>query len=138
MIIGMAHDDTEDLPSEGESARDHHAYKRYLHDVNRGKSLLQPKAVASQMTGDIRRSWSPRSFTAVNTPEGRFDAVVCNASYHFHKHGQKHGSIRAMTRQAVEYFAKHRQEAVDAGNGLLRLPNGSLYEQDGRIVTYVG
>jgi len=100
--------------------------------------LLQLKAVAKQMSSDIRRSWSPRSFTAVTTPEGQFDAVVCTVSYHFHKHGQTYGSIRVMTHKAMQYFEEHRNEAVDCGNGLLRFPDGSLFERDGRIVTYVG
>lgn len=133
----MAQHVKENLPYKGESPQSQFAYKRYLADVSRGKSLLQLKAVASQMTPWIRRSWSPRSFTAVTTPEGEFDAVVCNIAYHFHKHGHSHGNIRAMTQRALEYFEKHRQEAVQTRAGLLKFPNGSLYEADGRIVTYV-
>jgi hypothetical protein len=133
----MALDTKEALPYKGESPRDNLAYNRYQHDVSRGKSLLQLKAVSDQMTAFIRRSWSPRSFTAVTTPEGEFDAVICNVSYHFNKHGAQHGNIRAMTLQAVRYFKEHRGEAVATQNGLLKFPNGSIYEKDGRIVTYV-
>src|ERR671939_370238 len=108
----MNHDDVEHLLYSGESPEDRFAYQRYLNDIKRGKSLFQLKAVAREMTLDIRRSWSERSFTPVSTPEGNFDAVVCNVSYHFHKHGSKYGSIGLMTQEAREYFLKHRQEAV--------------------------
>jgi hypothetical protein len=128
----------EHLPYCGESSKEHHAYERYLGDVARGKSLLQLMAVAMEITPAIRRDWSARSFTAVVTPEGEFDAVVCNISYHFHKHGQKLGSITQFTQQAKQYFRDHQKEAVDNGHGLLKLPDGSLYERDGRIVTYYG
>jgi hypothetical protein len=74
----------------------------------------------------------------VSTPDGDFDAVVCNVSYHFHAHGQKYGSIRLMTQLAKQFFEQQRQQAVDNGYGLLKLPDGSLFERDGRIVTYVG
>ena len=131
-------DGIEYLPSRGESSLDRLAFQRYMSDVSRGKSLLQLKAVAAQMTPEIRQSWSARSFTAVSTPEGEFDPVVCNVSYHFHTHGQKYGSIYAMTRAARQYFEQHRQEGADNGQGLLRLPDGSLFESDGRIVTFVG
>ena len=134
----MASDKIENLPYSGESPKDPLARDRYLADVRRGKSLLQLKAVADQMTPDIRLSWSARSFTAVSTPEGEFDAVVCNVAYHFHKHGQRHGSIRSMTEHAKQYLLQHRQHAIDNGNGLLKLPDGSLFERDGRIITYVG
>lgn len=134
----MGFNEREYLPYRGESAQDRVAYEQYLVDVKRGKSLLQLRAVETQMTPDLRQSWSARSFTAVSTPDGEFDAVVCNVSYHFHAHGQKYSSIRLMTQQAKRYFDEHRQQAVDNGYGLLRLPNGSLFERDGRIVTYVG
>jgi hypothetical protein len=90
------------------------------------------------MTLDIRQSWSERTFTPVSTPEGNFDAIVCNVSYHYNKHGSKYGSIWLMTHQAKMYFQQHRHEATVNSAGLLRLPNGSLYEKDGRIVTFVG
>jgi hypothetical protein len=76
----VAYDQLEFLPYRGESAQDRLAFDLYLADVKRGKSLLQLKAVASQITSDIRRSWSARSFTAVSTPGGVFDAIVCNIS----------------------------------------------------------
>jgi hypothetical protein len=134
----MGPNDREYLPYRGESPQDRLAYEQYLADVKRGKSSLQLTAVATEMTPEIRRSWSARSFTGVSTPEGEFDAVVCNVSYHFHTHGQRHGSIHLMTQQAKRYFEQHHEQAVDNGYGLLRLPDGSLFECDGRIVTYVG
>lgn len=127
----------EHLPYRGESAQDRLAYERYLADVKRGKSALQLKAVAEQLTPDIRRSWSARSFTSITTPVGGFDALACNVAYHFHTHGQKYGSILLYTRAAREYFEHHRQEAVAGPQGLLKLPCG-LFEVDGRIVTYAG
>ena len=133
----MSSASNEHLPYGGESAQDRLAYEQYLADVKRGKSALQLKAVAEQLTPDIRRNWSARSFTSVTTPEGGFDALVCNVAYHFHTHGQKHGSIRVYTRAAREYFEQHRQEAVAGPNGMLKLPLG-VFEVDGRIVTYVG
>ncbi len=134
----MGANDIEHLPYKGESPQDRLAYQRYLADIKRGKSLLQLKAVAREMTPDIRQSWSARSFTVVSTPEGDFDAVVCNISYHFNKHGSKYGSIRVMTQEAKRYFQQYRQQATPNGFGLLKLPNGSLFELDGRIVTYTG
>ncbi len=134
----MNTDPIENLPYSGESPQDRLAHQRYLVDVQRGKSLLQLKAVAKEVTPDIRNSWSARSFTAVSTPEGIFDAVVCNVSYHYNKHGSKYGSIRLMTQTAKQYFQQHRQKATTTNFGLLKFPDGSLFEPDGRIVTYVG
>ena len=134
----MTSTNLEYLPYKGESSKDRHAYERYLADVKRGKSLLQLNAVSAEMTPYIRQNWSSRSFGAVSTPDGEFDALICNVSYHFYSHGQNYGNILLLTLRAKQYFQKHRQDAVDNGHGLLRLPNGSLYEKDGRIVTYVG
>jgi hypothetical protein len=134
----MATDDTEYLLYGGESPTSRITYQRYLADVLRGKSLLQLKAVAAAMTPEIRQAWSPRSFTRVETSEGGFDAVVCNVSYHFHKHGQKYGTIARMTDEALRLFRERRAEArVRATDGLLQFPDGSLFEVDGRIVTFV-
>jgi hypothetical protein len=132
----MGSTNREHLPYSGESAKDRLAYERYLTDVKRGKSAFQLKAVAEQMTADIRQSWSARSFTAVTTPVGDFDALVCNVAYHFHTHGQKYGTILAYTQAAKQYFDQHRQSAV-IDQGLIKLPSG-IYESDGRIVTYTG
>ena len=134
----MTHDDTEYLLYGGESPQNRTAYQQYLQDVQRGKSLQQLKAVADSITPDIRQSWSARSFTPVLTPVGRFDEVVCNISYHFHKHGQKYGTIRKMTDEALRYFREHRNQAKVRNDGLLVLPNRSLYEVNGKIVTFVG
>jgi hypothetical protein len=68
----------EHLPYNGESAQDRLAYDRYLADAKRGKTALQLKAVAEQLTPDLRRSWAPRSFTGISTSVGEFDAIVCN------------------------------------------------------------
>jgi hypothetical protein len=125
----------EHLPYRGESASDRFAYERYRDEVKRGKSLLQLMAVQKALTPEIHRSWSPRSFTAVKTSQGVFDDVVCNISYHFNKHGTKYGSIALMTRAAQQYLNHNRHLAVPF-SGLLRLPDGSLFEQDGRIVTF--
>ena len=112
--------------------------RQYLQDIQRRKSLQQLKAVADSITPDIRQSWSARSFTPVLTSVGRFDEVVCNISYHFHKHGQKYGTIRKMTDEALRYFREHRNQAKVRKDGLLVLPNRSLYEVNGKIVTFVG
>jgi len=126
---------TENLPYRGESPSDIYAYQRYLADVKRGKSLLQLMAVRDQITPEIRKSWSARSFTPVQTSEGIFDDLVCNISYHFDRHGAKYGDIAALTRAAQQYFRVNRAAAV-VNQGLLRFPNGSKFEQDGRIVTF--
>ena len=128
----------ENLPSSGESASDRLAFQRYLEDVKRGKSLMQLKAMDEAMTPEIRRAWAARSFTPVRTPEGVFDEVVCNASYHFHKHGQKYGTIQAMTTAAVQNFNTNRHSATKTQEGLLKTPDGSLYEPSGKIITFVG
>jgi hypothetical protein len=113
-------------------------YQLYLDQVQRGKSLLQLQAVAAAVTPAIRSAWSPRSFTPVITDEGTFDATVCNISYHFHKHGQKYGTVWSMTEAALRNYREHWMEgSLRQTDGLLRLPDGSLYEQDGRIVTFV-
>lgn len=130
---------TEPLLSGGESATSASAYTLYRLDVARGKSLLQLKAVAEDVTPLIRMRWSERSFTPVATDIGTFDALVCNIAYHFHKHGQKYGSIQRMTDEATRAFLLHRREAtVCARDGLLNIANVGLYELDGRIVTFFG
>ena len=135
----MSRDQVESLLYGGESPRNRVAFLQYLQEVQRGKSLLQLKAVAAAITPEIRQSWSARSFTPVQTSDGTFDEVVCNISYHFHKHGQKYGTIRKMTDEALHYFSQHRGQAQPRkSDGLLALPNGSLYEPGGRIVTFVG
>jgi hypothetical protein len=135
----MSQSDNEYLLYGGESPQNRMAFQRYLDDVQRGKSLQQLLAVAETITPEIRLSWSPRSFTSVVTPEGSFDAIVCNISYHFHKHGQRFGTIQKMTDEAIAYFRTNRSRArLRNSDGLLVLPNGSLYEQSGQIVTFVG
>ncbi|HEY6338828.1 MAG TPA: hypothetical protein VIW68_10065 [Candidatus Sulfotelmatobacter sp.] len=124
----------ERLPYQGESQADRSAYQKYLDDVQRGKSLLQLIATKKSVTPEIRRNWSPRSFTAVQTPVGIFDDVICNVSYHFNKHGAKYRTVALMTQAALQYFKQHRAKAV-LSDGLLRLPGG-IFEQDGRIVTF--
>jgi hypothetical protein len=124
----------EHLPYQGESASDRFAYERYLEEIKRGKSLLQLTAVQKAVTPQIRQSWSSRNFTPVETPEGVFDDVICNISYHFYRHGAKYGSVDLMTQEAQRYFKENRHVALESF-GLLKLPNG-LFEQDGRIVTF--
>lgn len=126
----------EHLPYDGQSPQDQAAFAQYKQDLQRGKSLLQLKSIAQQMTPAIRAAWSPRSFTPVSTPEGIFDAVVCNISYHYMKHGSAFGNIAQMTNRAQQYFTAYRNQARTTRDGLLQMPNKSLFEPDGRIVTY--
>jgi len=133
----MAFTSYEHLPYSGESAQDRLAYRRYLTDAARGKTALQLKAVAAQLTPDLRMKWAPRSFTGVTTSEGEFDATVCNVSYHFHAHGQKYGSILCYTEAARRYFDQHGRGVPADSNGLIQLPLG-IYDRTGRIVTYFG
>lgn len=127
----------EHLPFSGESSQDRLAYDRYLEDVKRGKSALQLTAIAAQLTPDVRNSWLPRSFTGVSTSAGHFDAIVCNVSYHFHKHGQKYRNIRLYTDAAKRYFQQHRRTAMPDAKGLIRLPLGT-FDRAGRILTFFG
>jgi hypothetical protein len=127
----------EHLPYHGESPQDSLAYERYIADAKRGKTALQLKAVADQLTPDLRRSWAPRSFTGASTSVGDFDATVCNVSYHFHTHGQRYGSIRLYTEAAKRYFEQHGRSAVADPKGLIRLPMG-VFDRVGRIVTFFG
>lgn len=121
----------------GESPENRHAFNRYLEEVNRGKSLLQLQAVAAQITLHIRSCWSARSFTPIITSDGEFDEIICNISYHFHKHGQhRYPDIKSMTEDSVNYFRANRHLARTEGD-LLRFPDRSLYELDGRIVTRI-
>ncbi|MGA8341090.1 MAG: hypothetical protein WB781_04060 [Candidatus Sulfotelmatobacter sp.] len=124
----------ERLPYQGESPADRLAFEQYLNDVQRGKSLLQLIAAKKATTRQIRRSWSPRTFTAVHTPQGIFDDVICNISYHFNKHGARYGTVALMTQAAQQYFRQNRPQAV-LSSGLLKLPGG-VFELDGRIVTF--
>ena len=126
----------EHLPYDGQSAQDQLAFAQYRQDLSRGKSHIQLLSVQSQMTDDIRKSWSPRSFTDVQTPIGVFDAVVCNISYHYMKHGDAFVNIADMTRKGRSYFGLHRAAARSIEGGLLKFPNGSVFEADGRIVTF--
>ena len=98
---------------------------------------MQLKAVAQQLTPDLRSKWVAQSFTGVVTPEGTFDALVCNVSYHFHTHGQKYGSIRAYTSAATLYFGQHKGQALPNSKGLISLPLG-IFDRTGRIVTFFG
>jgi hypothetical protein len=124
----------EHLPYQGESPADRLAFQQYLNDIQRGKSQLQLLAAKKATTPEIRRCWSPRTFTAVQTPIGIFDDVICNISYHFNKHGARYGSVALMTRAAQQYFRLNRPHAV-LSSGLLKL-DGGIFEQDGRIVTF--
>jgi hypothetical protein len=135
----MTADNIEYLLYGGESPQNRIAFLHYLTEAQRGKSLFQLTAVAKDLIPDIRRCWSPRSFTKIETSQGSFDEVVCNISYHFHKHGQKFGTIKQMTDEALRLFRERRAEArIRETDGLLRFPDGSLFEVDGRIVTFVG
>jgi len=125
----------EDLSYRGESSSDVRAFERYREDVQRGKGLLQLLAVKEAVTPEIRKAWSPRTFTSINTPQGTFGEVVCTISYHFHKHGAKYGSVFAYTRTAQQYFAAHKSAATLTNEGLLQLPKGK-FERDGRIVFF--
>ena len=133
----MPEDNTEELLPEGESSQDRFAFERYKAEVQRGKSLLQLQAVAKAITPEIRASWSARSFTPIATSAGNFDALICNISYHFHKHGSRFGTIQQMTDAARQYFRDHRLEGKPTKDGLLKLPDGSLFEPTGKIVTFV-
>ncbi len=127
----------EHLPHSGESAQDRLAFDRYMVDAKRGKTALQLKAVADQLTPDLRNNWAPQSFTGVSTSVGDFDATVCNVSYHFHTHGQKYGSILRYTMAARHYFEQHGQATIADQKGMIRLPMG-VFDQKGRIVTFFG
>lgn len=134
----MSRVDTEQLLYGGELPEDRMVFQMYLADVQRGKSLLQLQAVAAAVTPEIRRAWSPRTFTKIQTSSGCFDEVVCNISYHFHKHGQEYGDIASMTRAAQQFFNNRKTDGrIRARDGLLVFPTGSVYELDDRIVTFV-
>ncbi len=127
----------EHLPYSGESAQDRLAFGRYLADAKRGKTAFQLKAVAEQLTPDLRADWVPQSFTGVSTPVGNFDATVCNVSYHFHTHGQSYGNIRAYTQAAKRYFLAYGKSARPDATGLIKLPKGA-FDLKGRIITFFG
>lgn len=127
----------EHLPYGGESARDRCAFDHYLADAKRGKTALQLKAIALQMTPDLRSRWVPQSFTDVVPPEGTFDALVCNVSCQFQMHGQKYGNIRVYTEAAKRYLDQHKGNAVPNAKGLIKLPLG-VFDRTGRIVTFFG
>lgn len=127
----------EHLPYRGELARDAKAFAEYMGDIARGKALSQLKAVQDQLTPDLRKYWASQSFTKVITGAGKFDATVCSLSYHFHKHGQKYGNIRAYTEAARQYLVKNKKGARPDGRGLIKLPQGT-YDKDGRIISFWG
>jgi hypothetical protein len=115
---------------------DNKAYQQYLEDMRWAKTLLR-QAVLNEIAQSIRQRSSARSFTAVMTPVGMFDEIVCNISYYFNKQGSKYFSITRMTEAAKQHFATNRARAVLNAQGLLRFPDGRTYETDGRIVTSV-
>jgi hypothetical protein len=126
------------LPYNGQSRQDRAAFQLFLEDLRRGKTMSQLQSIAEGMTHAIRRSWSARSFTDVTTADGKvYDAVICNISYHYNKHGYKLVSIERFTQTAKQYFSINQGYAKLTADGLLKMPNGSLYERDGRIVTYI-
>lgn len=131
----MSGKDLEHLPYRGESASDVTAFQRYRSEAtDRGKSLLALVDVRKELTPEIRRCWSARSFTPIQTSEGVFDEVTCNISYHFKEHGSRYDSIAEFTRAALEHFRQFRNLAI-LSDGILKLPRGR-YEQDGRIITF--
>lgn len=123
----------------GESPQDVFAFQEYRKLIERGKTLLQLKAMAEQVTPEIRSHWAARTFGAVETSDGTFDEVVCNLAYHYWKHGQKkYQGIAEMTEAALLMFQSRRAEAVlRHKDGLLQFPDNSLFQQDGKIVTFV-
>jgi hypothetical protein len=129
--------DNEHLPYSGESPQDRFAWDRYLNDAKRGKTALQLKAVADQLTPDLRASWATQSFTGVSTPVGNFDATVCTVSYHFHKHGQSYVNIRAYTLAAKRYFDAHGRNVKPDTHGFINLAKGK-FNRSGRIITFFG
>ena len=132
----MVNKKVENLPYRGESASNASAFQRYRAEVKeRGKSLLGLLAVQKEMTPEIHRSWSARTFTPIQTSEGVFDEVVCNIAYHFKEHGSKYDNIAQFTEAAQEHFQRYRKVAI-LSDGTLKLPKG-LYEQDGRIITFI-
>jgi hypothetical protein len=42
-----------------------------------------------------------------------------------------------MTEEARRFFAANRESAAENALGLLKFPGGSIYEKDGRIITFV-
>jgi len=131
----MSPGNVEQFPYGGESPTDPRAFQRYMEDCKRGKSLLLLIEVRDAATPQIRNAWSARSFTDLQTTQGLFPGVVCNISYHFLKHGAKFGSIAGFTNAAQLYFRQNRVQAK-VENGMLRFPNNTLFELDGRIITF--
>lgn len=125
----------EELASHNESPSDRHAFGKYTNDVERGKSLIQLIYTQKAITPWVRSQWSGRSFTAVKTPVGDFDAVTCTISYHFNKHGTRFRSVHEMTIAAVEYLRTHRKSARVTAEGDLKLPRGR-FNREGRIVWF--
>jgi hypothetical protein len=117
---------TEYLLSGGESPKDVGAYMQYRLDAQRGKTMLQLKAVAEEVNPEVHTHWSPRSFTPIETDVGVFNAIVCNIAYHFHKHGQTFRTVQRMTDEALRAFREHRHEAVIRADGLLQIKDIGL------------
>ena len=126
----------EQLPYRGESPQDRYAFSNYIEEVKRGKSLLALIAMRDALTPEIRACWYAGTFGTIETSQGNFDELTCNLSYHFGKHGDRYASIADMTAIAMRYFRDHRAEAKQV-DGMLRFPNGSIFTQDGRIVTFI-
>jgi len=133
----MSARENEHLPYSGESPQNRFACDRYLTDARRGKTALQLKAVADQLTPDLRADWAVQSFSGVSTPVGNFDATVCNVSHHFHTHGQSYVKIRAYTLAAKRYFDAHGRSAKPDANGWIKLQKG-VFDRNGRIITFFG
>ena len=126
----------EQMPYRGESPQDRHAFAKYMEEVKRGKSLLALIAMRNALTPGIRACWYEGTFGTIETSQGAFDELTCNLSYHFGKHGEKYGTIANMTAIAMRYFKDNRAEAR-LEDAMLKFPNGSIFTQDGRIVTFI-
>jgi hypothetical protein len=117
------------------SLSDRFAYQQWLNWVGSGKSLFQLQAMKEAATPEIRASWVPSTFTPHRIGNEEFDALVCNLSYHFFKHGEHFGTVKRFTDAALLYFRENRAQAEVTPEGHLLLPKGR-YTRTGQIISY--
>jgi hypothetical protein len=125
---------------------DHFRESAYWQSTLSGKSAFQLTAIHNALVNNpaLRAAWHPSTFTPYTIQGTTFDALECNLAYHFHKHGQRYGTIELMTAAAQSHFIHHKGDTglervkLRDGTAGLKLPDNSYYTLDGKIVTFVG
>jgi len=124
---------------------DHFLNSQYRQSYSQGSSMLQLRAARDELTKSpwLRSKWHASTFTHETVGGEQFDGLSRNLAFHFNKHGQKFGTLRTMTEEALRF-----KERASEGRPLILKDGtpGIVYEnesakayftQDGRIVSFM-